>query len=65
MLPAPCWRLHSLCRGYWHAYRQQDQSEQIKLTVCSSAYREAVECYLASPLGRCRLTGSVLLIVPS
>jgi hypothetical protein len=31
---------------------KQDQSEQIKVTVCSGACREAVECNVASPPGR-------------
>src|SRR5262245_48592984 len=31
---------------------KQDERGQIKVTVCSSASREAVECYVASPPAR-------------
>jgi hypothetical protein len=31
---------------------ERDEPDQIKVTVCSGACREAVECYLASSPGR-------------
>jgi hypothetical protein len=31
---------------------ERDGTDQIKVTLCSDACREAVECYIASPPGR-------------
>jgi hypothetical protein len=31
---------------------EQDQREQVKVSLCSGACREAVECFVASPPGR-------------